>query len=206
MDIDLARLEKQLSKRLAYPYVWGKKQDDDFDRQTSFIYNCRSFLQLQHMMANLSPNLQQYALNRWLNFWSAQGIEQIFATHKSVLPNPNPTDKCVDFWLDGIAFDHKSSVFPKGFGRDIDFALQNKTLLIDWLYQNQSRGGRFHYKNRLFVLLYSHTGAHWRLKARISLIKRHIDDYLNHFCPDNLYHFTHNGQAVYADVIWVLQR
>ena len=34
--IDLQRLERELKKRLAYPYSWGRKQSDSWDRETHF--------------------------------------------------------------------------------------------------------------------------------------------------------------------------
>ena len=31
-------LEEELKKRTKLDYFWGRKQDDDFDKQTNFIY------------------------------------------------------------------------------------------------------------------------------------------------------------------------
>ena len=123
--IDLQRLERELKKRLAYPYSWGRKQSDSWDRETHFIYEIRLFSQLEERISTLSPELRNYALNRWLNFWSAKGIEQIFTTHPNVVACQNEYDKTVDFYINNIPFDHKTSVFPKGFQKDISYALEH---------------------------------------------------------------------------------
>lgn len=36
-------LEKELKKRTKLDYFWGRKQDDEFDLQTNFIYKTDSF-------------------------------------------------------------------------------------------------------------------------------------------------------------------
>ena len=43
MESDLIQIEKELKKRLAYPYKWGRKQNDDFDRLTNFVYRIPTF-------------------------------------------------------------------------------------------------------------------------------------------------------------------
>jgi len=43
MESDLIQIEKELKKRLAYPYKWGRKQNDQFDKLTNFVYRISSF-------------------------------------------------------------------------------------------------------------------------------------------------------------------
>lgn len=203
-DINLNQLEIQLKRRVCFPYVWGRKQSDDWDKKTSFIYDIRSFSELQQRIEPLSESLAQYALNRWLNFWSAKGVEQIFASHSKVIPNVNPYDKWIDFTIDGIAFDHKTSVFPKGYEKDWEYARKHKRDLIAWLYQEQSTQGRQHYKNRIFVVLYDENHAeHWKLKAEITHIKNKIETYLNTFSVQHLEVFDFGNGTVLSDIIWV---
>ena len=113
--IDLQRLERELKKRLAYPYSWGRKQSDSWDRETHFIYEIRLFSQLEERISTLPPELRNYALNRWLNFWSAKGIEQIFTIHPNVVACQNAYDKTVDFYINNIPFDHKPERIPKRY-------------------------------------------------------------------------------------------
>lgn len=202
--IDLQRLERELKKRLTYPYSWGRKQSDSWDRETHFIYEIRLFSQLEERISTLSPELRNYALNRWLNFWSAKGIEQIFTTHPNVVACQNEYDKTVDFYINNIPFDHKTSVFPKGFQKDISYALEHKRELIEWLYKEQSQQGRLHFKNRLFVVLYDkESSEHWKLKAEISFIKQEIDNYINRAVPFEKFYF---GEVeILSDIIWIIK-
>jgi len=42
MNVELTNIETELKKRLTYPYKWGRKQNNEFDKLTNFIY--RTFL------------------------------------------------------------------------------------------------------------------------------------------------------------------
>lgn len=206
MEINLKNLENQLKKRLDYPYHWGKKQTDDWDKKTNFIYQVRSFSDLQGKAAALDDSLRNYAFNRWLNFWSAKAVEKIFALHPKVIANTNEYDKLVDFSVEGIAFDHKTSVFPKGFGKSLEQALSNKGELIRWLYNQQSQQGRKHYENRIFIVLYDRqTEAHWKLKAEIQIIGKAIANYLHNFSVEKLEEFDFGQGKVFSDIIWVIK-
>ena len=204
--IDLEKLELQLKKRLKYPYTWGRKQADDWDKMTNFIYEIRHFSDLEVMISNLSPELKNYALNRWLNFWSAKGIEQIFTSQQNVIANKNEYDKLVDFTINGIPFDHKTSVFPKGFKKDFYYAYQNKRELIQWFYDEQSQQGRKHFKNRLFVVLFDKNSLeHWKLKVEIRFIKQQIEQYITNFSLDKLERFNFENEEILSDVIWIIK-
>ncbi len=204
--IDLEKLELQLKKRLKYPYTWGRKQADDWDKMTNFIYEIRRFSDLEVMISNLSPELKNYALNRWLNFWSAKGIEQIFTSQQNVVANKNEYDKLVDFTINGIPFDHKTSVFPKGFKKDFNYAYQNKRELIQWFYDEQSQQGRKHLKNRLFVVLFDRNSLeYWKLKVEISFIKQQIEQYITNFSLNKLERFNFENEEILSDVIWIIK-
>ena len=43
MNHSLIEIESELKKRLSYPYKWGQKQNDSFDKQTNFIYHTFTF-------------------------------------------------------------------------------------------------------------------------------------------------------------------
>ena len=204
--MDLQRVENELKKRLSYPYRWGRKQSDDWDRLTNFIYCTYSVKALLKKTGQFSQELRDYAFNRWYNFWSAMAVEYIFATHSNVEPNKNAYDKLVDFKIDNIPFDHKTSVFPKGYGKSIDYALRNKKDLIEWLYENQSQQGRKHLKNRLFVVLYDSNGQHWKLKAEISLLKAAIDQYCENFKKASLVTLDFGESKVFSDTILIIKQ
>ncbi|MDO4228536.1 MAG: hypothetical protein Q4C98_01865 [Capnocytophaga sp.] len=204
MHIDLEQLEFHLKKRLDFPYVWGRKQSDLWDKQTSFVYHTRSFSDLEKEIQPLSKNLQNYALNRWLNFWSAKAVEQIFVMNEKVKPHINEYDKLVDFTIEHIPFDHKTSVFPKGFGKNLTYTLAHRGELIRWFYENQSQEGRKHYKNRIFVVLFAQNGEHWKLKTEISLLKTKIEAYLQNFSVEKLEKITFEKEEILSDIIWII--
>ncbi|MHB1106190.1 MAG: hypothetical protein ACYCZ2_07495, partial [Lutibacter sp.] len=166
-------LEAALKKRTKLDYFWGRKQDDKFDKQTNFIYKISSFellLATIDYAFKINPqydDLKNYALNRWFNFWPAKGVENIFLEHENVKPHLNSYNKFTDFYIQNIPFDHKTTVFPKGFGKSVPYAIQHKRELIAWLYKNQSQQQRKHHKNRLFIVLvnYQEEDAHWKLKS-----------------------------------------
>ena len=92
MNTNLDQIETELNKRLAYPYKWGRKQNDYFDKLTNFVYRIQSFdevlieIERRFKKDKEHKNISNYALNRWYNFWSAQAVEKIFCS----LPNVKP--------------------------------------------------------------------------------------------------------------------
>jgi len=212
MNVNLNQIEAELKKRLTYPYKWGRKQNDQFDKLTNFIY--RTFLfddvikEINRKFKNDQDmkNISNYALNRWYNFWSAQAVERIFCSLPNVKPALDSKDRLVDFTIDGVTFDHKTSVFPKNFPYPIKEAVKKTNELIKWLYKNQSQQQRKHLKNRLFVVLYSPDGEHWKLKAEISWLRERIEKYMEGFNPNYLLKFQlEKDHYTLSDVIWAVK-
>jgi hypothetical protein len=201
--MDFIRLESQLKERLHFRYFWGRKQSNDWDAKTNFIYSTDTLEKLIEVTSNFTEDEKNYAFNRWYNFWSAMAVEKMFSLHKKVVPNLNKYDKLIDFSINTISFDHKTSVFPKGFNKSIDYAKQNASELITWLYVNQSQDGRKHLENRLFVIMYDKNGEHWKLKSELKLIKNKIDDYVVHFDENNLICITVENKKIVSDIIWI---
>lgn len=202
--MDLSRLEIELKKRLAHPYIWGRLQNDAYDKKSNFIYETYSFDKLLKKIEFLDQDLKNYALNRWYNFWSAMAVEHIFTSHSNVQANKNGRDKLVDFRIGQIPFDHKTTKFPQGFNKSYAYARKNEKQLIQWLYDHQSQEGRKHLKNRLFVIVYdSHDEQHWKLKSEISFIKTAIDHYIENFSENNLHLMDFGEGEIFSDIIWV---
>ena len=212
MDAELINIEKELKKRLAYPYKWGRKQNDEYDKLTNFVYRISSFDEVLKETSDRfkkdkeHQNIANYALNRWYNFWSAQAVEKIFCSLPNVKPALDEKDRLVDFTIDGVTFDHKTSIFPKNFPYSINEAIKKTDELILWLYKHQSQQQRKHMKNRLFVVLYSSDGEHWKLKAEISWLKERIEKYMSGFNPHYLLKFNlEANQETLSDVIWAIR-
>ena len=147
-----------------------------------------------------------YTINRWYNFWSAQAVENIFCSLPNVKPALDSKDRLVDFTIDGVSFDHKTSIFPKNFPYKIDEAIKKTDELIKWLYKNQSQQQRKHLKNRLFIVLYSNDGEHWKLKSEIMWLKERIEKYMLGFNPNYLMKFNfEKDKETLSDVIWAIK-
>lgn len=210
--LNLHSVETELKKRWAYPYVWGQKQNDLWDGHTNFIYSTPSWEALMPQMAKVVNSLKlekralfNYTINRWYNFWSARAVEQIFCESEHIVPVTQMKDSEKDFFLCGIPFDHKTSVFPRQFKKSFAYAQTHKTELIEWLYKNQSTQKRHHLKNRLFIVVYAENGEHWKLKAEIGLIKKFIQKYVAGFNREELHSFAFaNNQQALSDIIWIV--
>lgn len=211
MNLDIDYIETQLKKRLQHSYNWQRKQEDLWDRQTSFIYKTQHWEELLDYIdkkelagASTKKAFFNYAINRWYNFWSAQAVEFFFTEIPGFAANPKPLENHYDFkWL-GEPIDHKTSVFPRGFGRDYAFAKANKTQLLHWFYEHQSKGQRFYYNNRLFIVVYDQNGEHWKLKAELALLQSVIAPYGKENTPAVMQKLqVEEGKEVLADIIWV---
>ena len=212
MNAELINIEKELKKRLAYPYKWGRKQNDEFDKLTNFVYRISSFDEVLKETENRfqkdkeHQNIANYSLNRWYNFWSAQAVEKIFCSLPNVKPALDEKDRLVDFTIDGVTFDHKTSVFPENFPYKIDEAIRKTDQLILWLYTNQSQQQRKHLKNRLFIVLFSSDCDHWKLKAEICWLIGRIEKYIEGFNTNYLLKFQlENNQETISDIIWAIR-
>src|SRR5690554_3149830 len=209
--LNLPIVEAELKKRTLYPYNWFRKQNDTWDNHSNFIYETPSWDLLVPKIALLAHTqgldkhqIFQYAANRWYNFWSAKAVEQIFTQIEGIEPVLDSKDSEKDFYLFGIPFDHKTSVFPKRFNKSFDYAQTHKPELIVWLYKNQSTQKRYHLKNRLFLIVYDSSGAHWKLKAEIALIHQAIHNYIGSFTREQLHSVTFDHlQTSLSDIIWV---
>jgi hypothetical protein len=211
--MNLVLLEKELKKRTAYPYQWGTKQNNVLDDATNFIYKIPSFdLLLDTIEINFKGHsnyqpLKNYALNRWYNFWSAQGIEALFCKNDLVRAHENSRDKYVDFYIQHIPFDHKTTVFPKGFKKSPPYAITHREEFLTWLYLNQSAEKRQHFCNRLFIVLvdYSQENAPWKLKAELNWLNQAISTYLRKFDATKLQKIIVKNTQIYADIIWAVK-
>lgn len=210
---DLNSIEEELKKCLDSPYEWGRKQNDVWDKKSNFIYEIKDYETLRLKISEVSENSDlnkndffNYSSNRWFNFWSAMAVEQIFTEIEGIQSNLNSKNRLIDFNFFGIDFDHKTSVFPNGFGQDLEFAQKYPEKLIAWLYKNQSTQQRQHFDNRLFLVVYAKNGQHWKLKAEISWLKLIIEKYVATFETSQLIRFEfHPGKATFSDIIWAIK-
>lgn len=203
--IDLIALESELKKRLAHPATpWDRRQNDAWDKATNFIYQVATWASLERTAGRLRPAaLRNYAINRWFNFWSAVGVETIFTRQPGVTPGPY-RHRLIDFSIGGLTFDHKTSVFPAAYEPGPLYAAAHPAHLAAWLYARQSGEQRHHLGNRLFLVLYSPQGDHWRLRAELGLIRSRVESYVGSFDPARLIELRlGEDHTALTDIIWV---
>lgn len=201
----LEQIELELKKLTVMP-PWGRKQSDDWDKLSNFVYQLPSYEQLFVLIAAQKKDaaFEHYCIHRWYNTLSARALENIFCSQPKVKANKNKYDKLVDFSISSIPFDHKTSIFPRSYPHSQEYAEQNPASLIEWLYKQQSLEGRFHTENRLFVVLFAEDGQHWRLRAEISKIKSEIEHYVQHFDKNKITMLMlEEESAVLSDIIWI---
>lgn len=212
-DIDLNICEAELKKRWALPYLWGRKQQDEWDKLSGFIYEIKKWEVLLEKVEEVSIskkiNRQEflnYCSNRWYNFMSAMALEKIFSDQPGVVAAHNEKNRLIDFYINGIGFDLKTSVFPANFKPGLMTAQSNPEELIKWLYENQSSQQRQHLENRLFLIVYAKNGKHWKLKAELTWLAELITNYVQSFQPKNLIELElKQGKTTFSDIIWAVK-
>jgi len=211
--IDLNHIEEELKKRWPYPDKWFRKQNNEWDKRSNFIYQSQEFAvvvsKISEAVAKNGYDKKQffyYSINRWYNFWSAIAVEEIFKNQKEVLKAVNSKNRLVDFTIQKIKFDHKTSKFPNGFGKKIEYAQANPKELILWLYKNQSQQNRMHFENRLFIIVYDQKGSNYKLKAEITWLKKLIENYVSTFDPSKLIEVqVQPEKTALSDIIWAIR-
>jgi hypothetical protein len=182
---EIERIATQLA-RVAATVPWGRVQDDAWDGLSRFIYRVRSAGGAREQAERVAAeqgldraDFVDYALRRWYCFWGARMAELLFQLHPGVEPGP-PRHHEIDFTIDGTPFDLKTSEVPRIFLGSINDLATNPGKLASWLYQHQSREGRYHVANRLFLVLVDadEPESAWRLRGDVAALRRAIDRFL----------------------------
>jgi len=128
---------------------WPTIQGNNLDIRTRFIFQKQTVQSVLTSCAenSLANEVTAYALTRWTRWMRHDAWMERFLEEPAVERAENPMDKQIDFSIEGVPFDLKVTRFPRAAERH----LTERELAI-WLYINQSKEGRFHLANRLFVV------------------------------------------------------
>jgi hypothetical protein len=183
-DFNLIRHE--LNKLKIMP-PWGQKQGDRWDRLSNFVYELETLQEIWSQV-NIVARTEKlevkafgaYAINRWYNHHTHDQILQMFYAHPDVQREENPKHRTVDFYLRGLPFDLKISHFPRTYPENIEYAQQHPHHLAHWLYAHQSKQGRYHTGNRLFIILHdrSQPELSWQLRRDFAALERLVQNFL----------------------------
>ncbi len=174
-------------RRLTRMPPWGRIQGDDWDQASRFIYRIRSLDELRRETRRVAAQrgyplgeFGAYVIRRWYNFHTHQVVLEIFCAHPRVRREPNPRHHHIDFYLDDVPFDLKLTSFPRAYPHPLDEARADPADLIHWLYREQSREGRYHVANRLFVVFHhaAEPERTWEVRRMFDRIERAVGAFL----------------------------
>ena len=186
---------------------WGGKQNNLDDKNTSkLVYNTETFEELLERSTDIEESIAPYLVYRWYNFKCESFVKSVMASHPLVKLENDEKHKTIDLYIDGLAFDLKNSVYPKGYEIDINEAIEDKRSLIRWLYKNQSTDQRHHKASRLFLVYYDTIeNKHNLVKSNCKLIESSVLSYLNSFSIEKLLRLTtKKNEPQYSDVIFII--
>ena len=184
--LDSKIIRRELAKLKKMP-PWGRKQGNRWDQLSNFIYRTETLNEVWQQVNEVAKRdrldvteFGAYAVRRWYNFHTHNQILQIILNHPDVQPEQDRTHRTIDFYLRGIPFDLKISRFPKAYPQSIAYARQNPHHLAHWQYENQSRQGRYHTGNRLFMVLYprQHPELTWQLRRDFETLEPLVQGFL----------------------------
>lgn len=179
-------IRHELNKLETMP-PWGRVQGDQWDRLSNFIYRVQTLQGVQRQAQAVAKaarlpveSFEAYTIRRWYNHHTHDQILQMFLTRPEVQPEENAKHQSIDFYLRGLPFDLKISRFPKAYPESLKYAWQHRQHLALWQYENQSKQGRYHAGNRLFLILYHRAQPElsWQLRRDFEQLEHLIHEFL----------------------------
>ncbi|MCB0207770.1 MAG: hypothetical protein KDJ52_00485 [Anaerolineae bacterium] len=179
-------IRRELNKLKKMP-PWGRAQSNHWDQLSNFVYQTLLLSQLWHHITHIAQAEQidpelfgAYTIRRWYNHHTHDQILQTFLAHPDVEAEPDTKHHTIDFYLRGIPFDLKISRFPRAYPETLKYAWQNRHHLALWQYQHQSKQGRYHTGNRLFIMLHHRAQPErsWQLRRDFDALERLINNFL----------------------------
>lgn len=110
-----ANLVNELYKMKSFD--WGGLHQNSLERTIvdNYVKKIWSFDDLSEKIeGDLHTSLRGYVLCSWYNHWTSVLIEDLFRSHKAVLPSIGQV-KNIDFFVNDVPFDLKVTYFPEGF-------------------------------------------------------------------------------------------
>jgi hypothetical protein len=154
------------------PLNWGQTQNDNADSQIN-MFAIKTYSELEVTSATLSEEKKNYLKRRWFLWQCSKCDEFLFCLNENVKPNPNKRDQIFDVKFNSdvdLRFDIKGTLIPKQFRNNVEEVIANPQAMVDFFYQQQSKGIRESYQNRLFIVHHS-----FRKQEREMYLRCHFD-------------------------------
>ncbi|TAE01827.1 MAG: hypothetical protein EAZ97_02990 [Bacteroidetes bacterium] len=192
-------IEKQeIYKALDFMNQHWNFQNNVQDTNTKFIYHLHSVDDLLKICQEKQID-KNYALHRWYNFNCAKWHEFLFCQNPEVRKEEDNFHKTIDFYINNVPFDLKASPFPKKMREKLDLKKRkDKNKLILWFYQNQSKQGRQHFENRLFIVC-----NNLKSKSNFELIQQKIRTFIDYSNQNGFNKIQVNEQEICSDIIFI---
>lgn len=180
-------IRHELAKLTTMP-PWGRVQGNRWDRLSDFIYRVKTLRGVRRQARAVAQKerlaeqpFEAYAVRRWYNHHTHNQILQMFLAHPDVEPEENPRHHTIDFYLRGLPFDLKISRFPRAYPETLAYACRHPHHLALWQYENQSKEGRYHTGNRLFIVLHhpARPELSWQLRRDFDALQARITGFLD---------------------------
>ena len=193
---------EEIRAALGYMSENWQMQTNYLDSATRFIYKSNTIAEIEQYCVQHSVELN-YALHRWYNFNCAKVHEDIFIKF-GAKKEQDAYHKTIDFYLFDIPFDLKTTYFPKAIKDKTKYDLtsrEGKNNLIAWLYANQSKQGRFHLENRLFIVC-----ENLKSKSDFEMIEERIGRFIDCSKQTGFNQVLIENKTICSDIIWIPNR
>lgn len=154
-------------------------QNDRNDYKTNFIYHAETEKEVEVGCIENGCDLN-YALHRWYNFKTSITCEALLVQY-GCIKEADSKNKTIDLYFKGTPYDVKLTVFPKKYTPfNMLQTRAERDNLIKWFYNNQSKQGRFHLANRLFIVCIDKDNDYIKsikLKCRFDIIENKIKSF-----------------------------
>jgi hypothetical protein len=124
---------------------------------------------------------ENYTVRRWYNHHTHDQILKLFYAHPDVRTEANRKNRQIDFYFRNIPFDLKVSRFPRAYPETIEYARAHPHHLAEWQYRHQSKQGRYHLGNRLFIVLHNSVRPDqtWQLRREFAPLTTLVTEFLD---------------------------
>jgi hypothetical protein len=204
--VEFERLSTELRKLVRnIPLNWGHIQNNGYDRLVN-MFDIDSYEALEIAIAPHNYQVKTYFRRRWYLWQCSRCDEYLFAINDNVNPNPDQYDQSYDIEFNGnLRFDIKGTIIPRKMRHDIDDIINNPQPMVDFFYEEQSKGVRNAFQNRLFIVHHSFVDSDrefylrcaWESKEKI---------YSEYAKMTTKSRFFYKYRDCLADVIFILER
>jgi len=198
--IELQQIVRQI------PFKWGMVQNNLSDAAIN-MFAIKNFAELEAATQILNEEQRNYFKRRWFLWQCSRCDEFLFCKNENVMANPNKKDQLYDIEFNNepaLRFDVKGTLVPKQFRNNAADIIENPQPMINFFYEQQSKGVRENYQNRLFIVHHS-----FRQQEREMYLRCHFSFKMNLYkqyaqkikTTSNFYQY----QTAKADVVFIIE-